>query len=150
MSVSDMRESVAAARVPDVAALHPGYGATVRRRYYRVQVCLQTSCCVVQFKLHGAVPAVLGRLPGVPDEAVGPTQAFWQIIADVSQLMMQAVLVDVCGSSCGGGTVVGWTVCASSIRSAAHAAEPPPSASRMHNRYRMDRSLVYGDLRLLH
>jgi hypothetical protein len=30
--------------------------------HYLLQLCLQTSCCVVQFRLHGAVPAELGLL----------------------------------------------------------------------------------------
>jgi hypothetical protein len=30
--------------------------------HYLLQLCLQTSCCVLQFRLHGAVPAALAPL----------------------------------------------------------------------------------------
>src|SRR5262249_13984892 len=89
----------------------------------RLQACLQTSCCVVQLRLHGAVPAGLGV-------ATGPTttQEFWQFIATVSQVVRHAVVAAVCGSNCGAGAGSGVaTVCAS--LSPPHAAEVPSAMS---------------------
>jgi hypothetical protein len=112
-----------------------GFGLTLGYCCGLLHACLQTSCCVVQFSVHGAVPAGLEVL------VVGPTvtQAFWQFMTCVSQLTRQAV--DVCddingvrvsgtGWTCPG---VGFTTCASRIRSAPKAVELAMAASKIES-----------------
>jgi hypothetical protein len=63
-----------------------------------LHACLQTSCWLVQLRVHGAVPAGLG----VPVAGPTTTQAFWQFMTCVSQPTWQAV--DVCDDINGVGT----------------------------------------------
>jgi bacterioferritin-associated ferredoxin len=86
----------------------------------------------VQFKLHEGLAAVV---------AADPTHELLQIIAEVSQLITQALVVDVSGSNCGCGA--GCTTCASLIRSVVSPnAMELPATNMMHNgrTYRIESS----------
>jgi hypothetical protein len=79
----------------------------------------------VQFKLHEGLAAVVAADPTTTHELL-------QIIAEVSQLITQVLVVDDSGSNCGCGAGC-TTTCASQIRSVSPNATELAITNKMHN-----------------